>query len=369
MADEQGRWVTINGTHVFIKRGETIDDAIARLNGKSDEPYFTLIQKYPLSKVIRMDDLESYELEGWKQANYQPDFDEAIRFVDSIDVTARQGNWILAQLQRYKNTPIYSFLRGRLEERIATHQQKLADEFLRDCKKYTGEQMPESLAVETNPHYEESHELLASGSHDTKAAEYTMNCQRCVQAFVLQWCHGYDVQAKPCQRFWSDKSKKFLRGDRDQNLKWYVDDNDYGTMVNGDPSWYTNWQCAIFNAADVRKTHVDATYIQNEVGYAGVEDQYRWIKRTVKQAGPGACYIAAVSWKGTLDENGFYEAHVFCIINDGGKVKCIDPQTGRECSEYFTQKQIKSNRTEIFRADTCRLNGAMMNEVIEKRGD
>lgn len=30
MADEQGRWVTINGTHVFIKDGETLEQAMAR---------------------------------------------------------------------------------------------------------------------------------------------------------------------------------------------------------------------------------------------------------------------------------------------------------------------------------------------------
>lgn len=34
MDDKQGKWVTINGTHIFIKDGQTVEEAIAELNTK-----------------------------------------------------------------------------------------------------------------------------------------------------------------------------------------------------------------------------------------------------------------------------------------------------------------------------------------------
>ena len=372
MAEENGRWVTIHGTHVFIKRGETLDDAIARLSDNEDRPNYIHIQKakygYYWDKIIREDDLESYEIEGWFKHREQPDMVEALDFVDNIDIEGRDVDNIMEELySKYRFSYVREFLKGKLEERIAEYQEKLAKRFLSDSAMHSGRHlMSESIALDTNPNYEESRKLRLQGSHDREAANYTLNCQRCVQAFVLKWCHGYDVEAMPCDRVWSDKEKAFVKGPLDQRLSWYTAKNGYKTLKNGSASYYNNWQCAIFNAADVRETHVDAYDIEREIGYAGTEDQYRWIKRTVKAAGPGACYIACVSWKGTRDDTGRYDAHVFCIINENGKVKCIDPQTGVECSEYFTDKQIKSNRTELFRADTCRLNGVMMGEIVKK---
>ena len=114
-----------------------------------------------------------------------------------------------------------------------------------------------------------------------------------------------------------------------------------------------------------KATSVDGDDIVREIGYSGTEDQLRWIKKKVKETGPGSAYLCTVCWKGTRNNNGGYDAHVFCIVNDGGKVKFYDPQTGQECSSYFTNKQIVPKETEIFRADNCRLNGTMMKEVVD----
>lgn len=226
--------------------------------------------------------------------------------------------------------------------------------------------MPESEAAETNPNYQESKDLLSSGSHDPEAAAYTMNCQRCVQAFVLRWCHGYDVTAMPCDEAWNENRKRFEATGVDKKLINHTVGNlRVITRKLGVFTGYTDWYALIFNEMDVAKNLITAKDIEFEVGYSGTEDQFRWIKKRVKSDGPGACYIAAVSWKGTRTEAGHYSSHVFCIINDNGTVKCIDPQTGKECSEYFSRKQIKSNRTALFRADTCRLNGSIMKEIVK----
>ena len=44
--EKEGQWVTISGTHVFIKEGETADDAFKRTTGKD-------LEKPPTTKVTR----------------------------------------------------------------------------------------------------------------------------------------------------------------------------------------------------------------------------------------------------------------------------------------------------------------------------
>lgn len=371
MPEQDGKWVTIKGTHVFIKDGESVEDAMAR---QFKDDYYAYVRKGPVYKVIKLSELEKYKSDGYTETYNQPDFDELFKYVDDIDIEHRSYDAInndFQQMYRIRSIGfgygLRDFLFERLMNRYADYQQSLAEEYLSDVGHYQDKNlMVEGVALNTNPNYEESKKLRSQGSHEPEAAAYTQNCQRCVQAFVLQWCHGYDVEAMPCERYWSDKEGMFKSTGNDTLLKNYALSGGYDRLRDGKESSYTCWDAAIFNPYDVRKTHMNSKNIEDEIGYAGTEDQWRWIKRTVKQAGHGACYIVTVSWKGTRNDDGHYSAHAFCVVNENGKVKCIDPQSGTECSEYFTEKQIKSNRTEIFRADTCRLNGEVMNLVIKK---
>lgn len=45
MDDKQGKWVTINGTHIFIKDGQTVEEAIEELNTKRDNNIKTILGK------------------------------------------------------------------------------------------------------------------------------------------------------------------------------------------------------------------------------------------------------------------------------------------------------------------------------------
>lgn len=336
--EENGKWVTIKGSHVFIKDGETLEQAMARQFGTEDQPKF-------FSPIVEKMDMD----------------------YDTSTLHNILNNRTLGMKPAEKKV-----LFEELNDRIALHQQKLAKDFLSDCKTISESErdFPEQILTEINPGYEESRKLFKSGSHDPEAAAHYMNCQRCAQAFVLKWCHGYDVEAMPCDRIYDSKLNKFIMSESERKLIYYANLNGYNDLhsktYDWDKSTYNNWQAIIFLQEDVQKNFVNANDIYDEVGYQGTEDQFRWIKKTVKQAGPGACYIASVCWKGSRKENGSYEAHTFCIINDKGKVKCVDPQSGELCDDYFTEKQIVSRKTELFRADACRLNGKVMKEIVKK---
>lgn len=367
----EGVWRTINGAHVFIRHGESPEDAIDRLSGKTGSEY-AVVEKYGgmAKRVINASDYGYYESLGWALSDRNPKFLQALKDLDEIDPSSK----IQYIIQQFKNrasglpTDVRTFLWKQLNERLAEYEGRSAEQFLSNVPKLVGTHlMAEGEAMETNPNYEHSYKLLSEFSHEPEAAAYTMNCQRCVQAFVLRWCHGYDVIAKPAERIWDEDLYRFKKTLKEFEFSDIASSgiDQILTNVYGHERIYTNWNALIFNEGDVAKNYIDAFQIEREIGYAGTEDQFRWIKRRLKSDGPGACYIVTICWKGTKTQWKNYDAHTFCVINDNGKVKCIDPQTGMECSEYFLKKQIKSNKTALFRADTCRLNGRVMKEIVD----
>lgn len=369
---KQGEWKTINGAKVFIENGQSVEEAISKLSNKQKHEKRYIVNRGTYELVVKESNLDKYR-NGWNYDVYgeesfkEINIDEYLDFIDNLDLSKSVGELQQTLKREILMLPqtIKIHLFKELENKISEYHQKLADEFLSKVPKVKQTEILEESAISIN---EENYKKSKSVEDKTSPeyAAYTYNCQRCAQAFILRWCHGYDVQAKPCQRVWNEKTKKFdITGD-DIELENYAAKNGYTVGSFGvSTSTYNGWQAVIFNYADVNKTLRNGNDIAQEIRYSGTEDQMRWIKKTVKEAGPGAAYLCSVCWKGTKKEDGTYSAHVFCIVNDSGKVKFIDPQNGKECSDYFTDKQIVPKQTEIFRADNCRLNGTMMKEVID----
>lgn len=373
MADNDNiKWVTINGARVPIEKGETTEEALAKLSDKPKHEKTYIVDKGSYKSIVKESEMDKHRY-GWYYDVYgdeifkEVDVEEYLDFIDNLDLNESVSllhNKLRKQIMMLPQD-IRNYLFKELNNKISEYHQKLADDFLSNVPKTSGTQMLEESVMSINKeNYDKSKSV--SDSHSPEYAAYTYNCQRCAQAFILRYCHGYEVTAKPCERVWNDKKKRFDDAGVDIELDSYAAKNGYTVGSYGvGKSLYNGWHAVIFNFADVNKTLRNGTDIAQEIGYSGTEDQLRWIKNTVKESGPGSAYLCSVCWKGTRRDDGTYSAHVFCVVNDGGKVKFVDPQNGEECSSYFTEKQIVPKQTEIFRADNCRLNGTMMKEVLD----
>ena len=371
--EENGKWVTINGTHVFIRDGETPEQALSRLQDKPKRELYYRVDRGSYHIVIPESEKSKY-MNDWRYNNYgegifeELNLDEYFDFIDNLDPD-KPLSVLKHDLRRFSasvSPEARKLLLNKLYSRIADHQESLARSFLSKINKSKDISVEESLISINQSRYNWS---KTQNSKSSEYAQYTYNCQRCAQAFILRYCHGYEVIAKPCERVWDDKKNKFVKTGADIELNKYAKTNDYNTILDALQSNYNGWDRVIFNQRDVTMSLKDGNDIAMEIGYSGTEDQLRWIKRTVKKSGPGSAYICSVCWKGTREDDGTYSAHVFNIINDNGKVKFLDPQTGEDCSIYFTDKQIVPKKTEIFRADNCRLNGTMMKEVVQNESE
>ena len=363
--DENGRWVTMNGTHVFIKKGQSPEEALAEFTSrKKPEKYFEVKSKslYGDTRVVPDTDIDKYKNNDYTITDI--DISKELEAIDNMDLN-KPYNILRKEIIMTASTNSQKrYLLGVLNDRIAEHQMNLADEFLSNIPKHKDVSLEESVLSVNFDHYRKS---KSDYKYNTpEYAAYTYNCQRCVQAFVLRYCHGYDVEARPAQRVWNERKNKFDLIDDDIELDNYSAKNGYARIQYDMSSEYNGWEEVIFNRQDVIKTKMNARSIAIEANddYISTDHQRRQINKLVKASGDGSVWIATVCWKGTRHYGGDYNAHTFCVINEGGKVKYLDPQTGLECSEYFTEKQIVPKKTEIFRADNCRLNGTKMKEVV-----
>lgn len=145
----------------------------------------------------------------------------------------------------------------------------------------------------------------ATGANPGYAANssYKINCQRCVQTYEMRR-RGYDVIAKP----------KPASGN---------------TIVWGS-------ECFIQPGEDAYKAF-------------SMERTAASIKKEISSAPDGARYAVYVKWKGRN-----HSAHVFIAEKDGGTVKYLDPQTGKDDVEYYFSSG-RSGKFGIFRFDDKRI--------------
>lgn len=84
MSTNGGTWVTIKGTHIFIKDGETFDEAVSRLkkydekkreNQEVNEKDLSAIKKYVETGASKLTDDEFERLENLSKKSYKADED------------------------------------------------------------------------------------------------------------------------------------------------------------------------------------------------------------------------------------------------------------------------------------------------------
>lgn len=359
------QWITMNGNHIPIKPGQSKDDAIDEFISKKPKKYFMVKNTsfYGTSKfLVSEDNIEKYRNNGSYRIE-DIDISQEIAAVNEMNLDLSYKTLRKQVREIMLNSEVRGELMNILNDRIAEHQTALADEYLKGVPKHKDISVEESLLEINKNHYDFS----KSQPYDSpERAAYTYNCQRCAQAFVLRYCHGYDVEARPSECVWNAKKRKFDHVGADERLDSYSVNNEYHVDKDGMDTGWNGWEAVIFNRQDVMKTKMRAydIAVEGNDDYISADHQRRQINKIVKKAGDGSVFLCSVAWKGTRKSTGEYSGHVFCVLNDNGKIKYYDPQTGEECSKYFTEKQIVPRETEIFRADNCRLNGSVMGEVV-----
>lgn len=132
-----------------------------------------------------------------------------------------------------------------------------------------------------------------------KNSSYKINCQRCVQTYEMRR-RGYDVIAKP-------------KPASDNAIVW-------------------GSECFIQPGEDAYKAFSMGRTAES-------------IKKEIASAPDGARYAVYVKWKGRN-----HSAHVFIAEKDGGAVRYLDPQTGKDDVEYYFSSG-RNGKFGIFRFD------------------
>lgn len=92
--NKDGRWVTLdNGVHLFIKKGQTLDDAIEKLNGKPEKPGTTMseesVKKLAKKEGYTAEETEKYiknrEDEGYTHNQAKK------KFLDDVEKDIKEG--------------------------------------------------------------------------------------------------------------------------------------------------------------------------------------------------------------------------------------------------------------------------------------
>ena len=166
---------------------------------------------------------------------------------------------------------------------------------------------PAEALANTNPNYK-------------KGREYRENCQRCIFAMEAQM-RGYDVEALPAT----------LK--RNEPLFQYSTSWERGFIGQ-------KWEKNLGNRSDAVEQNI-------------VSKMQQW--------GNGSRAVAYVEWKGG-------NAHVFNIVNKGGKVSIFDGQDGKQykLSDYL--KNAKPSKTEISRVDNLQFNENVIKYAVKQRG-
>ena len=154
---------------------------------------------------------------------------------------------------------------------------------------------------------------LANPNFSKAYAEYSMNCQRCVQAYEALR-RGYNVEAQAT-----------YAGDDMGNVM-------YMRNVNGLVESRSKWMGSFKNV----KT--------DTVGAKGVSKTVKNIEAKMKQYGAGARGIIKVRWSAG-------GGHVFNVENVGGKIKYIDAQLGKTVNITDYLSYANNIYTNLVRTD------------------
>lgn len=349
--NEKGVWRTINGAHVFIRDGETAEEAIARQTKEKPKRYqghHAVVARYgPDAMVIPEGEVDDYLARGYHRTASWLDPDPYLVKLDEIDFTDPDITWQSAMdsLQdEGLRLNLYTAIGAEVKKRIAEAVNERNERILGRIPKAEPTFVEDASLSINRSGYDES---VKAEYKTPEYAKYTHNCQRCAQAFTLRWVHGLDVKAKPCDSVW--KGGKYADGPEDTKL---------------DRAGWTN---AIFNKDDYKSNTMTGSDIAHMMGRenASTALMHKQITKIVAKAGPGACYQCSVEWRGHTTRDGItYEvrrpgAHIFNIVNDGGTVKFVDPQDGSDAAEYFDPKRtvgIRPSTIKLTRVDTCRLD-------------
>lgn len=359
MDDENGVWRTINGARVFIRDGESVDDAIARLGEKRKRysEHHVVMSKYWMAEVVPESKIEEYEMDGWAMNSRSFDADKYLSKLEDIDFADPKTTLksILAELEDgdFKlnlRTAVMGEALRRLREAVPERTERQLAGIPKAKPTFV-----EDAALDINSgNYKKSIDAPA-GSQEYAA--YTLNCQRCVQAFVLRWLYGRDVTAKPYGGSWN--GKKYVKGPIDEKLD------------------RAGWEKAIFDKALYKQNTLTGSDIAAQMGRTNASTalQFKQINKIVSKAGPGACYICHVEWRQQTTRDGWEyksntgrSAHVFNIVNDNGTVKFIDPQSGKDASEYFARDRVPGIRpamTKLTRVDGIPLDTTNLDLVVD----
>ena len=160
--------------------------------------------------------------------------------------------------------------------------------------------------------------------------KYHQNCQKCCQTFELRM-RGYDVEAleRP-----ADRSKEFRElNDAGWDMAMYIPKKNETFEAYGN-KWFAGDMKYEINSSQMKP-------LSNSRSLTQKKD----IERIVSETGDGSRFQCCIAWK-----NG--GAHVFNIINDKGKVRFIDSQSGEaDVSRYFDTGNIKPKSTMLIRVD------------------
>lgn len=144
-------------------------------------------------------------------------------------------------------------------------------------------------------------DIAAANPNYSKAYEYKVNCQRCVQTLELRQ-RGYDVVAMP---------KPIMVGAENP----------------------IRWGCECFTQPG-----------KDESASSAARRMFTWnqteaaVKKELKNAPDGARYVIYIKWKGRNTG-----AHVFTAQKGQGVVKYLDPQVGDTDVEWYFSRGRKGN--------------------------
>lgn len=353
---EDVKWITVNGNHIPIKEGQSINEAInSFFNNKKEKP-----KREPRKMQI-------VYIAGKAQLFDKAEADEytLARKGDEVNIDEDElnevSNSVIGDINNYSyDKPTdYTELRNKINQKLldlGLDNEILRTEFISNYIVNSFNKIREHKAetfLKTMPKLEnvDAKTILRGCNQDNRAWSYqfydsdvekfdmyTSNCQRCVAAWYLRHL-GYDVEAMPYIGKWDQKTHSFPTGSP----------NDILYRQNR-----SNWALAMF----CRNT-LTASFMGKPKQWAS--SQLKEITNIAKKDGSGACYVLTLDWRGSSD------SHVIIVHNDNGNVKFIDPQTGKSNQErVFSKLNLITNNTQLIRIDKAKLNGEVINQIVTK---
>ena len=332
---------------------KVVDDLGISTYYKYDEDgdyYWNIIQK----------DFErnpKYKNEGWKLEEKEIDYDEEAtkkKFFEFLDekVKNKEDKNTMQMIAQFKNNlsedekdQFEYFLSNQenvklFQEELSTlrkqrenvdYQNKIAKgkEALSKFPKIKGDVSVDDNIVSVNKtNYDRTKDDFWFNRKEYE--KYHQNCQKCAQTFELRM-RGYDVEAleRPL-----DRSKEFRElNDAGWDLAMYIPKKNETFEAYGN-KWFIGDKRFEINSSQMKP-------LSNSRSLTQKKD----IERIVTETGDGSRFQCSIAWK-----NG--GAHVFNIINDKGKVRFIDSQSGEaDVSRYFDTGNIKPKSTMLIRVD------------------